>query len=80
MKPEYNYQSNVKHNTQTVHHRWSDYNTSVMEYKYDYYEDAWVWLQVQSLKKQMYLSTITLECNHDYFHESLMNVLILFLP
>ena len=31
---------------------------------------------------QMYsnMSMTTLECNHDYFHKSLMNVLILFLP
>ena len=57
--------------------RWSDYNTNVPEYEYDYFEHARV--QVRVLRKQiyseydydyfrMYSSTITLEYNHDYFH------------
>ena len=33
----------------------STQETNVLEYKYDYFT--------------MYSSTITLECNHDYFHE-----------
>ena len=42
--------------------RWSDYNTNVLEYEYDYFEHAWV--RVQVLRKQMYssTSTITLQC------------------
>ena len=55
--------------------RWSEYNTNVLEYEYDYFEHTWV----QVLRKQMYSSTstitlqytrtITLQCNHDYFNE-----------
>ena len=39
---------------------WSDYNTNVLEYEYDYFEHA----RVRVLIKQMYASTstITLEC------------------
>jgi len=40
MKPENYYQSNVKHNTHTVHQRQTDYNTSAIKYKYYYCEDA----------------------------------------
>ena len=53
--------------------RWSDYNTNVLECKYDYFEHAWV--QVGVLRKQMYeyvyssTSMIILEYNHDYFNE-----------
>ena len=51
----------------TIYQRWSEYNTSVLEYEYDYFEHAWV----RVLRKQMYssTSTITLQCNHDYFHD-----------
>ena len=47
--------------------RWSEYNTNVLEYEYDYFEHAWV----RVLRKQIYssTSTITLQCNHDYFHD-----------
>ena len=37
----------------TLYQRWSDYNTNVLEYEYDYFT----------------MCTITLECNHDYFHD-----------
>ena len=36
--------------------RWSEYNTNVLEYEYDYFEHARVRV------KQMYSSTITLQC------------------
>ena len=51
----------------TIYQRWSEYNTNVLEYEYDYFEHAWV----RVLRKQMYssTSTITLQCNHDYFHD-----------
>ena len=74
-----------------VHQRWSEYNTNILEYEYDYFEHAWVRVQVRVLRKQMCTSTITLqctrvrvrllynvimitftitlECNHDYFHD-----------
>ena len=44
-----------------MYQRWSEYNTNVLEYKYDYFEHAWV--RVRVLRKQMYssTSTITLE-------------------
>ena len=47
----------------TIYQRWSEYNTNVLEYEYDYFE------HVRVLRKQMYSSTITLQCNHDYFHD-----------
>ena len=49
--------------------RWSEYNTNVLKYEYDYFEHAWV--RVQVLRKQMYssMSTITLQYKHDYFHD-----------
>ena len=39
--------------------RWSEYNTNVLEYEYDYFEHA----RVRVLRKQMYssMSTITLQ-------------------
>ena len=43
-----------------VWQRWSEYNTNLLEYEYDYFEHAWV--QVRVLRKQMYSSTITLQC------------------
>ena len=51
----------------TIYQRWNEYNTNVLEYEYDYFEHAWV----RVLRKQMYssTSTITLQCNHDYFHD-----------
>ena len=36
--------------------RWSEYNTNVLEYEYDYFEHAWV----RVLRKQMYSSTSTI--------------------
>ena len=47
--------------------RWSDYNTNVLEY--DYFEHAWVRIQVLVLSKQMYLSTITLNM-HEYEYKT----------
>ena len=43
----------------TIYQRWSEYNTNVLEYEYDYFEHAWV----RVLRKQMYsgTSTITLQ-------------------
>ena len=41
----------------TIYQRWSEYNTNVLEYEYDYFEHAWV----RVLRKQMYSSTITLQ-------------------
>ena len=38
--------------------RWSEYNTNVLEYEYDYFEHAWV--RVRVLRKQMYSSTSTI--------------------
>ena len=38
--------------------RWSEYSTNVLEYKYDYF----------TMYSSTSTSTITLECNHDYFH------------
>ena len=48
---------------------WMEYNTNVLKYKYDYFEHAWVRVRIH--RKQMYssTSTITLECNRDYFHD-----------
>ena len=46
----------------SVVQRWSDYNTNVLWYDYDYFERAWIRVQVRVLRKQMYSSTITLEC------------------
>ena len=46
----------------TTCQRWSEYNTNVLEYEYDYFEHAWVRVRVQVLRKQIYSSTITLEC------------------
>ena len=46
----------AKVNIMVIIHRWSEYNTNVLEY--DYFEHAWL----QVLRKQMYSSTITLEC------------------
>ena len=40
-----------------IDQRWSEYNTNVLEYEYDYFEYA----QVRVLRKQMYSSTITLQ-------------------
>ena len=61
-----------------MYQRWSEYNTNVLKYVYDYFEHAWV----RVLRKQMYssTSTITLQytrvrvrllynVNHDYFHD-----------
>ena len=42
---------------QCYHQRWSEYNTNVLEYEYDYFEHVWV----RVLRKQMYSSTITLQ-------------------
>ena len=39
----------------TIYQRWSEYNTNVLEYEYDYFE------HVRVLRKQMYSSTITLQ-------------------
>ena len=45
----------------TIYQRWSEYNTNVLEYEYDYFEHAWV----RVFRKQMYssTSTITLQYN-----------------
>ena len=48
----------AKVNIMVIIQRWSEYNTNVLEYEYDYFEHAWVWV----LRKQMYSSKITLEC------------------
>ena len=40
----------------TIYQRWSEYNTNVLEYEYDYFEHAWV----RVLRKQMYSSTSTI--------------------
>ena len=42
-----------------LYQRWSEYNTNVLEYEYDYFEHAWV--RVRVLRKQIYSSTITLQ-------------------
>ena len=39
-----------------IYQRWSEYNTNVLEYEYDYFEHAWV----RVLRKQMYSSTSTI--------------------
>ena len=47
----------------TIYQRWSEYNTNVLEYEYDYFEHAWV----RVLRKQMYSSTSTITLNmHEY--------------
>ena len=38
----------------TIYQRWSEYNTNVLEYEYDYFE------HVRVLRKQMYSSTSTI--------------------
>ena len=50
----------AKVNIMVIIQRWSEYNTNVLEYEYDYFEHAWV----RVLRKQTYssTSTITLEC------------------
>ena len=40
----------------TIYQRWSEYNTNVLEYEYDYFEHACV----RVLRKQMYSSTSTI--------------------
>ena len=39
----------------TIYQRWSEYNTNVLEYEYDYFEHA-----RRVLRKQMYSSTNTI--------------------
>ena len=53
----------MSNSTMFNYQRWSDYNTNVLEFEYDFFEHARV--RVRVLRKQMYSSTsmITLQCS-----------------
>ena len=49
--------------------RWSEYNTNVLEYEYDYFTIYSIEYEYDYFTIYSSTSMITFECNHDYFHD-----------